>query len=55
VTSGLVFFVAGGVWAGLAAFAGRVPREPAQPPGWVRAVALVAVAASWAWLVLDGR
>ena len=51
----VLVFVAGGVLALGLAFAGRGVAEPRSPSVPVRAGLVLAVAANWAWLVLDGR
>jgi hypothetical protein len=50
-----LLFVAGGVLALGLALAGRGVAEPQSPSVPVRAGLVLAVAANWAWLVLDGR
>lgn len=54
-TLGAIGFLAGGLAALAAAFAGRgVPAFPLGP-GWVRAGTVLAVTLSWGWLLADGR
>jgi hypothetical protein len=50
-----IAFVAGGFVALALAIAGPGVPEPRTLPVSVRAVLVLALAANWAWLVLDGR
>lgn len=52
---GAFAFLAGGVAAFGLALAGRGVPEPSSLPLAARAFAVLAFAASWAWLVIDGR
>jgi hypothetical protein len=54
-TAAALVFVAGGILALGLAFAGRGVAEPRPPSVPLRATLVLAVAANWAWLVLDGR
>jgi hypothetical protein len=51
----LLLLVGGGVAAGALALAGRGVREPARFPVWARAGLVVALAANWFFLIVDGR
>jgi hypothetical protein len=55
VAAGVALLAAGGLLAGAAALAGRMPKEPVRAPVWTRAALLLALAANWAWLLVDGR
>ncbi len=55
VAIGLVALVGGGLLAGLFALLGRGVHEPRRYPGWVRLACVLALAANWAWLIVDGR
>jgi hypothetical protein len=55
VALALLFVVVGGVAAGAMALAGRGVREPSRVPVWVRAGLVVALAANWFFLIVDGR
>lgn len=55
VTLGLAAFVGGGLLAGVLAALDRPLQEPTRYPGWARALAVLALAANWVWLVADGR
>jgi hypothetical protein len=50
-----LLFVAGGVVALALALSGRGVPEPRTLPTALRAALVLAVAANWAWLLLDGR
>lgn len=54
-TAAALAFGAGGLLALGLALAGRGVPEPRTLPALVRAGLVVAVAANWAWLLLDGR
>lgn len=55
VTLALLCLVGGGLAAGVFALGGRGVREPARFPVWVRAGFVLALAANWFFLIVDGR
>ncbi|HSB36249.1 MAG TPA: DUF2752 domain-containing protein [Thermoanaerobaculia bacterium] len=55
VALGLVFLIGGGLVAFARALSGRGVAEPVHVPVWVRAGLVLALAANWFYLIVDGR